>query len=95
MGKFTVRVELHQADYSDYVELHKFMEEVGYKRVIQGDSGRWFELPPAEYYGEGNVTAEGALEYAKRAAERTGRTFGVLVTEGETRAWWNLPVVKV
>ena len=49
MADFTVRVELHGAEWEDYDILHEEMEAQGFSRTIRGESGDLFELPPAEF----------------------------------------------
>lgn len=91
MAKFTTRVELHDADDSDYDELHKYMREEGFTRTIEGD-GKKYRLPPAEYNRVADLTCDDVRSAAARAARRTGRDYGVLVTEG-TRCWLGLEEV--
>jgi hypothetical protein len=90
MPRFTVRVELHQAKAEDYEVLHTAMEGEGFSRFITSDDGTRFHMPWAEYNRESNITRDAVLESAKRAANRTRKTYGVLVTEGTARVWFNL-----
>ena len=53
MSQFTVRVELHGAQWVDYETLHAAMERQGFSRVIKGPDGRTYQLPSAEYDGTG------------------------------------------
>ena len=91
MAKFTTRVELHDADDSDYDELHKYMREEGFTRTIEGD-GKRYRLPPAEYNRVAELSCDEVRSAAVRAAKKTGKTHGVLVTEG-TRCWTGLEEV--
>jgi hypothetical protein len=90
MANFTVRVELHQAQWSDYEKLHAAMEGKGFSRLISSDDGRRFRLPWAEYNGKGNLTSEQVLGVAQTAANTTGKANSILVTEANTRAWAGL-----
>jgi hypothetical protein len=91
MASFTVRVELHDAKtYQDYEILHEAMGEEGFNRTIEGSSGTTYELPTAEYVLNGNLTIKQALARAKRAAKKTGKSFGVLVSETVRRMWSGL-----
>lgn len=94
MARFTTRVELHGASYSDYEQLHGAMEREGFSRAIRSDQGSWYHLPTAEYDREGPLTTEQVLDSAKRAAATTGKKFGVLVTEGFRRTWFGLPAAQ-
>jgi hypothetical protein len=93
MAKFTVRVELHAASYSDYETLHASMERRGFSRQITADDGRTFHLPTAEYDKGGNFTPQQVLDAAKAAASETRKTFGVLVTQSDSRIWYGLAEV--
>jgi hypothetical protein len=90
MSKFTVRVELHQAREDDYEVLHAAMENEGFSRFITATDGASYHLPTAEYNRESNITRKAVLESAKRAANCTGKTYEVLVTESDGRSWYKL-----
>ncbi|AST27083.1 hypothetical protein [Ralstonia pseudosolanacearum] len=94
MTGFTTRVELHAAKAEDYDRLHEAMEAQGFKRSITSDDGVAYDLPTAEYYYEGNVTRNNVLEKTKVAAGKTGKKYGILVTEGNGWAWTGLPKSK-
>jgi hypothetical protein len=93
MAGFTVRVELHNATWSDYEKLHTEMVGQGFKNTIKSDEGTVYELPPAEYNFEGNLTRAQVLERAKTAAGRTNLKYAVLVTESNGRTWHGLSKV--
>jgi hypothetical protein len=94
MAQFTVRVELHQAQWADYETLHTAMERMGFLRQIKSDDGRTYDLPWAEYNGSGNFTSTQVLTFAQNAAATTGKKNSVLVTEANNRAWSGLPEVR-
>jgi hypothetical protein len=93
MAKFIVRVELHSATETDYANLHSKMAAEGFSRTIVADNGIKYQLPTAEYKGEGNVTVSTALAAAQRAAKATGRSADVIVAE-YISASWALPVAS-
>ena len=93
MPKFTTRVELHDADESNYETLHKAMERQGFSRYIKDSDGKRYHLPTAEYNFEGDATRSDVLEKAKAAAKTTGRKYEALVTESNGRNWYNLTQV--
>ena len=68
MTRFTVRVELHEANEEDYERLHVEMENRGLGRTIRGGDGRDFQLPPAEYNDISNRTPETVRADARAAA---------------------------
>ena len=89
MARFTTRVELHDGTGEDYAVLHDAMEAVGFSRFIQGSDGQWYHMPWAEYNLDANVEIVTVRDRASQAAQKTGRTAAVLVTEG-TRCWTGL-----
>jgi len=91
MANFTVRVELHQANYDDYEILHAAMEQKGFSRKITADNGQTYRMPWAEYNGSGNLTSAQVRDIAREAANTTGKANAVFVTEAQTRAWIGLP----
>lgn len=90
MPSFTTRVELHYANENDYQVLHQAMANNNFTRTIVGDNGIRYHLPTAEYNKEGNYTREQVLHSAMAAANTTGRTSSILVTESNGRIWDNL-----
>lgn len=92
MAKFTTRVELHGAAESDYEVLHEAMENRGFSRTILNDDGVEYHLPTAEYNLIGEYKNDAVRNLAKIAAEETGKSAAVLVTEG-SRRWSGLKKV--
>jgi hypothetical protein len=90
MANFTVRVELHQAVRADYDVLHAAMEKTGFSRLIKGDSGKTYHLPWAEYTGSGSLTSVQVRDFARTAANTTGKENAILVTEALGWAWIGL-----
>jgi len=91
MARFTVRVVLHNnATWDDYNLLHVELGKRNLIDVITGDNGVIYRLPPAEYYGEGPVTAARCREIAAEAAQLIGKRYSIFVTEGEIRSWQGL-----
>lgn len=90
MAKFTVRVELRDADREEYEILYEQMELRGFVDTITDSDGKIYKLPDAEYSYEGNVTREDVLAKAKAAAGMTGTEYSVLVTQSAGRIWFNL-----
>jgi transcriptional regulator of NAD metabolism len=90
MAQFTVRVELHHADDDDYETLHSAMEEEGFSRLITSNDGTVYHLPTAEYNRDASLTRQQVLDSAKKAAAKTKKEYGILVTESEGRKWIGL-----
>lgn len=93
MANFTVRVELHHAEWTDYERLHAAMEQKGFSRQIISDDGKTYHMPWAEYNGAGSLTSVQVRDIAKIAADSTGKQNTVFVTEAASRAWIGLPVL--
>lgn len=94
MAQFTVRVELHEAQWADYNTLHAAMERQGFSRLIKGDDGQTYQLPWAEYDGAANLSSMQVLALARNAANTTGKKNSVLVTEAKDRAWSGLSLAR-
>ena len=93
MARFTVRIELHNANWNHYEAMYQHLANVNITDVIVSDEGRRYKLPPAEYNYEGNATAAQVLETAKQCAARVVSSYSVLVTESVRRSWHNLSPV--
>ena len=93
MARFMTRVELHSADGDDYETLHSAMETEGFERTITSDNGVAYHLPTAEYYRETTLTRQEVLDAAKRAATKTRKNFGAIVTEANGITWSGLDKV--
>lgn len=91
MARFTVRVELHDGTWEDYVRLYEEMDIRSFTDTIKTDNGGAVKMPPGEYNYEGPSSKEQVLELAKAAASQVVHSYGVLVTESNgTRKWHGL-----
>ena len=86
---FTIRVELHGAEWEDYDALRGEMEADGFAATVRGRGGA-YELPAGEYALTGDFALAQVIARARRAADRTCCSYAVLVTESAGRAWWGL-----
>ena len=93
MALFTVRVELHNAQWADYEGLHAAMERQGFSRLIASDGGQKYYMPWAEYDATASLSSMQILNIAQAAANSTGKKNAVLVTEASSRAWSGLQKV--
>jgi hypothetical protein len=95
MANFIVRVELHDADSSDYDTLHEAMEVLGFARAMFFQIGNKTpvlrHLPTAEYNIEGNYTSKDVFELGHTAAESTGKKYMILLTKADEIWSYNLP----
>jgi hypothetical protein len=90
MSGFTIRVELHDANWADYEKLHREMERNGFVRTVVGSDNVVYELPPAEYLFDGNITKWDVLEKARSVAAAVKPSPAVLVSECNSWAWVGL-----
>ncbi|OWO82435.1 DUF2622 domain-containing protein [Photorhabdus luminescens] len=91
MANFTVRVELHNANSSDYENLHEKMESAGFERTITSESGKVYHLPDAEYSISSNKSIEEVRNLARDTAKKVKANPSILVTKSDgTRRWANL-----
>jgi hypothetical protein len=93
MSDVISRVELHSASYSDYENLHMYMQQRGYSRSIRGNDGNTYQLPTGTYVGSGTASTDIALQAAVAAATATGKRFSVIVADWNSSRWQGLPVV--
>lgn len=94
MAQFTVRVELHDAQWPDYVALHAAMQRQGFSRQIRADNGLTYEMPWAEYDATSTLSSMDVLGVAQRAANSTGKKNSVFVTEAKARTWSGLALAS-
>lgn len=90
MPRYTVRIELPNADYDDYQNLHDRMSNNGFHKYIKSSDGVWYNLPDAEYNYDGNLDLEGVFQSAINIAKSVRVNAKVLVTESVGRRWYNL-----
>lgn len=93
MARFTIRIELHDATWDDYVTMYEHLAGFGITDIITSDDGVQYKMPPAEYNYEGNTTRSQVLETAKQCAARVVKSYAVLVTESAGRTWHGLEMV--
>ncbi len=90
MASFTIRVELHDANWQHYVDMAKDLASKGITDEIAADNGTRYKMPPAEYNYDGNASIESVHNAAVASAQKTGRRHAVLVTEALRRRWVGL-----
>jgi hypothetical protein len=94
MASFSVRIELlHNATTGDYSGLHDRMRGAGFQTHVISDGGQKLALPPAEYFGQGQITLTKAREEAVKAVQsglRAGLSFRAFVSQSDGWAGHNL-----
>lgn len=91
MALFIARVELHNGTDADYRTLHAAMEAEGFSRQIVS-GGVSYHLPTAEYCATASMSARELLGIAKRAANKTGKTSSLIVTQSADCYFELIPV---
>jgi len=94
MSSFTIRVELHDANWQHYVDMARDLATKGITDVIVADNGTSYKMAPAEYNYVGNASADDVLEAAKASAAKTGKRYAVFVTEATRRTWVGLEPIQ-
>jgi hypothetical protein len=94
MTSFNTRIELHDASYQDYLNLHSHMAQEGYTTTIVANDGITYHLPTAEYNLVANCKIAQALEKAQRAAQKTRKRFAAVVSEYTSCHWAGLEQMR-
>jgi hypothetical protein len=92
MATFLTRVELHQADATDYQRLHEAMAAQNFLRTIRGDNGLRYHLPTAEYSSQGELDAGSVLNLATQAVQSIGKTASIITVNWTHAKWSGLPL---
>lgn len=66
MANYIVRIELYNAEYDDYDELHRKMAGIKFYRKITFSTGKNHDLPGGTYFGKSNLTTSQLLTEVKR-----------------------------
>jgi hypothetical protein len=91
MPQYLTRVELHQADASDYQRLHEAMAVKKFSRTIPNDNGIRYHLPTAEYYSYGEIDTGSVLGLATQAVQSIGKAASVITVNWTGAMWSGLP----
>lgn len=95
MANFIARVELHSAGYTDYENLHAYMQQRGFARSIRGDDGKSYLLPTGTYISApSHSSGDIALQAAVAAANATGKTSSVIIAEWTSAKWQGMPIAN-
>jgi len=90
MDTFMTSIELHDANRKYCVKLHAAMTAQGFSNTIMANDGAVYELPPAEYYLSGNLTAAEVLKRAQTAASSVKHSHAAMVSETNGSTWSGL-----
>lgn len=94
MSSFTIRVELHDANWQHYVDMAKDLAAKGITDIITADNGTSYKMSPAEYDYVGSASIDDVLNVVVASAAKTGKRHAVLVTEATRRKWIGLQPVQ-
>lgn len=90
MPAYTIRVELHDANWQHYVDMARDLATKGITDVITADDGTSYKMSPAEYTYVGSGSIDDVLNAVKASAALTGKRSAVFVTEATRRKWIGL-----
>jgi len=97
MAKFITRIELHEADSSDYDTLHEEMKNEGFDKTINGDDNKAYHLPNGEYYFNQLIEIHPikkdyqiVLDKAISASKKTKKKFSVITCRADAFNWYQL-----
>ncbi|MBS9422266.1 MULTISPECIES: type V toxin-antitoxin system endoribonuclease antitoxin GhoS [Photorhabdus] len=68
MANYLVRVEIYDADYSDYETLHKKMLAIGFYKYIKYSDGKSHDLPSGTYFGKSSLSPSQIRDKVKSVA---------------------------
>jgi hypothetical protein len=94
MNSYTVRIELHSDNYTDFINLHTEMIRSGFSRTIVSGKGVIYQLPRAVYTIESWSDSKYILSLAQKAVNATKKTAEILVAKTSGWAWSGLSTVK-
>jgi hypothetical protein len=77
VAQYSIRVELHKADYPTYELLHKAMWKSGFRRVVQGKDGKLYLLPTGSYIIATLDATDVVYNKAKAVATSTGKGYWI------------------
>jgi dTDP-glucose pyrophosphorylase len=86
MIRFTVRIELHDANREHYTKLNEKMFQQGFTNIATEKGTE--QAPPAEYNYDGIVTKKQVLQKARTIAASIVNKYAVLVTNSNGRTWY-------
>jgi hypothetical protein len=90
MNSYSIRVELHDATWADYVNLAQFLGNNGIVDTILGDDGIRYKMSPGEYNYFGPNTFDKVYTAAVTCAAMTGRKHAVTMAAVTTWRWVGL-----
>lgn len=90
MAKFTVRIELRDAESSDYDELYHLLKAEGFSKYIKRfNNSITYKLPTAEYnYSSETESTIAVRNLAYRIAKKVNDRPAVLVTKSTGNRRW-------
>src|SRR5262245_42614747 len=71
MSSYTIRVELHDASWQQYIDLANDLARKGITDQILASDGNIYKMPPAEYNYEGNAYIDAVLDSVRESANKT------------------------
>ncbi|AYY81124.1 DUF2622 domain-containing protein [Proteus vulgaris] len=87
MTQYAVRVELYNADYDDYDDLHKKMSGISMNRYVTYSDGVKYDLPNGTYIGYSHLTTEQLRDEVRRISKPLSLTKDASVIVFAVSGW--------
>ncbi|QXF34780.1 DUF2622 domain-containing protein [Photorhabdus luminescens] len=88
MANYLVRVEIYDADYSDYEALHKKMLAIGFHKSIKYSNGKSYDLPSGTYFGTSSLSPSQINSKVKSVAKPlSSKDPSLFVCKFQTGEW--------
>ena len=100
MSRLLARIELHDIDQEDPARrkmpasdaVHAVIKKMGFQRIVQGDSRRYWHMPLATYWRKkpGNENLQGVAGEIQDAVKTIWQQSGVIVCAVDNLSWTGL-----
>ncbi|MDB5201779.1 MAG: hypothetical protein JWQ27_1188 [Ferruginibacter sp.] len=87
MAKYTIRIELREAEPNDYTLLEAGMLTEGFRSTIGSTDGGIFKLPFGTYNMETPAGIDEVYKLAEKVANSTEKGNWVIISEAINRRW--------
>ena len=93
MTMCTIRIELHDASWQDYINLATYLSQKGITDVIRAYDGSRYKMSGGHYNYLGQKTFDQVYEDAVWCATMVGKRYGLMVSDVSANKWTGLPAV--
>lgn len=89
----TIRIELHDASWQDYINLATYLAQRGITDTITADDGQRYKMSGGHYNYVGLNSFKQVYDDAVWCVSMVGKRYGLTVSEATTIRWQGLPLV--